>query len=101
VTTAREKSVLKAALKILREELRPRKILLFGSRAKGTQRKGSDFDLALDCPKPPGRKAERLEERISEKSGLFRIDLVYLPAATKDFRDIILSTGKVVYAKGN
>lgn len=97
----REEMILKNAIKILREELRPRRIVLFGSRVKETQKKGSDFDLALDCRVPPLADACRIREKLGERSGLYHIDLVYLPAVSKDFRNLILSTGKIVYARGS
>ena len=31
--------------------LSPKRILLFGSRGKGIERTGSDFDIAIDCDK--------------------------------------------------
>jgi uncharacterized protein len=97
--TERETGILRDAVKVLREELRPRRIVLFGSRAKGTARKGSDFDLAMDCQAPRFAEAHRIREKLSEKSGLYHIDLVFLPSVSRDFRDLILKTGKVVYAR--
>lgn len=99
--SAREKQILKTAIRILRQELNPKKIFLFGSRAKGTSRKGSDFDLALDCPAPSLSEAHRIREKVSSDAGLYKVDLVYLRSVSKTFRDLILSTGKVIYAKGS
>ena len=95
----RENGILKRSLGILRKELHPKRIVLFGSRAKGTGRKGSDFDLALDCRSPSSSKAHRIEEKLNEESGLYHIDLVYLPSVSAGFRKIILDTGKVLYAR--
>jgi predicted nucleotidyltransferase len=95
----RETGILKYAVRILREELHPRRIVLFGSRVKGTARKGSDFDLAMDCQAPPFSDAHRIREKLSEKTGLYHIDLVFLPSVSRGFRDLILKTGKVVYAR--
>ena len=36
--------------KTIRQYLQEGKIYLFGSRTKGTSRKYSDIDIALDCP---------------------------------------------------
>ena len=95
----RESMILKRSLGILKKALRPRRIVLFGSRAKGTNRHGSDFDLALDCRTPKLIEEERIREKLSEGAGLYHIDLVFLPSVSRDFRKIILNTGKVLYAR--
>ena len=96
---AREKQVLRAAVAAIRKRLRPRKIVLFGSRAEGRATRGSDFDLAVDRQRPPLRLERELLEQIDEKTGLYKVDLVYLASVDKPFKDLILSTGKVIYEK--
>ena len=41
------------------QEFSPEKVVLFGSRARGTQSSGSDFDLFLVVPEPHERPAQR------------------------------------------
>jgi predicted nucleotidyltransferase len=94
--TTRENLILKRTLGILKKELRPRRIVLFGSRAKGTNRHGSDFDLALDCRKPGFSEVRRVQEKLEEESGLYHIDLVFLSSVSRTFRRLILNTGKVM-----
>jgi hypothetical protein len=55
----RESQVLQKAVSILTEELHPRRIILFGSRAEGRNVRASDFDLAVDAnrPKKPWRSS--------------------------------------------
>ena len=95
----REQAIFKRSVQVLREELNPKKIILFGSRAKGTSQEGSDFDFALDCRPPSFAKSHRVKEKLSEGAGLYQFDLTFLPAVSKDFRKIILETGKVVYER--
>src|SRR5438552_23931 len=95
--TARENEVLGTALAILKRELDPQRILLFGSRAEGRHAPGSDFDLAVDAPKP-GR-AYQIHEAINDSVGLYTVDIVYLPSVEPDFRNLILKTGKVIYER--
>ena len=97
--TKRERMILQNSLRILRKELHPRRIILFGSRAKGTNRKGSDFDLALDCRAPKVFDEDRIHEKLGEGVGLYHIDMVFLPSVSRGFRNIILNTGKVVYLR--
>ena len=96
--TAREHQVLEAALSILKKELDPERIILFGSRVEGRHRPGSDFDLAVDTPKPTGR-AYQILENVNDSVGLYTVDVVYLPNVGPDFRNLILKTGKVVYER--
>ncbi len=95
----RERLILRKSISILRQELKPRRIVLFGSRAKGTGRKGSDFDVALDCRSPEFSKSSRIRDKLDRESGLYHIDLVFLPSVPADFRQLILQTGKVVYER--
>ena len=97
--TSRENEVLETALQILRKELDSPRILLFGSRAEGRHSAGSDFDLAVDAPKPAFERAREIKEAVNESSGLYQVDIVYLPNVDPDFRELILDTGKVVYEK--
>jgi len=41
------------------QEFSPEKVVLFGSRARGTQSPGSDFDLFLVVPESQERPAQR------------------------------------------
>jgi predicted nucleotidyltransferase len=95
--TSREDEVLQTAIQILRKELNPSRIILFGSRAKGRHADGSDFDLAVDKPKPNFETAWNIHETVNAAVGLFKVDIVYLPNVDSDFRELIVETGKVVY----
>jgi uncharacterized protein len=97
--TKREKEILSNSLRLLQQELSPRRIFLFGSRAKGHAALGADFDLAVDGP-VPGREAQRsIKERLEEIGGLHTIDLVFLRRVSKDFENLVLQTGKLLYEK--
>lgn len=97
--TQREKEVLKTTINILRKELDPGKIILFGSRAKYKSSINSDFDLALDMEKPDLRKERMLKEKIYDSIGLYSVDLIYLNSVDQKFRDLVLETGRTVYEK--
>ena len=96
--TSRENEVLEAALSILKREMDPQRIILFGSRAEGRHTPGSDFDLAVDAPRPAGR-AYQIHEAVNDCVGLYTVDIVYLPNVEPDFQNLILKTGKVVYER--
>ena len=58
------------------------KVYLFGSWARGEERRASDIDIALDWidGAPPGRMA-RLREILTESDVPFRVDVVDLSTA--------------------
>jgi CRISPR-associated protein Cmr1 len=95
----REKEVLEKTVNIIKENLNPGKIIMFGSRAKGKSNYYSDFDLALDLKRPDIRSRRLLKEKIDDAVGLYGIDIVFLNSVDKKFRDLVLETGKVIYEK--
>ncbi|MCD6422835.1 MAG: nucleotidyltransferase domain-containing protein [Elusimicrobia bacterium] len=97
----REKEILNGVIQILKEEINPDKILLFGSRAKGTGLKNTDFDIAVDTEKPDIDKRREIEEKINEIAGLYKVDVVYLGSVDEDFRRIVLKTGRIIYERNN
>jgi predicted nucleotidyltransferase len=48
----REKEILEGVVEILKRELNPPKIILFGSRAKGNNSEHADFDFAAEVKRP-------------------------------------------------
>lgn len=95
--TPREHEIMTGVIDILKKELSPQKIILFGSRAKGTNQIYSDFDFAVDSSRPDMKKSDHLEQKIEKIAGLYSVDIVYLDEVKQGFKDIVLSTGKVVY----
>jgi len=82
------------------ERLRPRKIILFGSRARGSARQGSDIDLAVKGGNLPDFREERkLREELDRLAGIYSIDLVFLEKSDEAFRTMVEKTGKVLYEK--
>lgn len=75
---------------ILRAVLKDKRVLVFGSRARGTHRKTSDLDLAIEG-KASLSLADRskLELQFSESSLPFRVDIVDLHTADESFRTLI------------
>ena len=95
-TKQREKEVLEKSLAILVGELAPKKIYLFGSRAKERAQAASDFDFGLDCAPPTVAKKREIREKLEKVAGLYTIDLIFLSEVEAGFRDLVLKTGKVI-----
>lgn len=97
--TVREKQIMSATLRLLKKELLPRRIILFGSRAKGHGRRGSDFDIAVDARPPRSMKRRLITEAIENIAGLHRVDLIFLSQVSREFRNIIENTGITLYER--
>ena len=95
----REEQILTGTVNILIEHLPPSKIVLFGSRSKGKNGKHADFDVAIDCKKPTISIQRKINAEIETISGLFSVDIIYMQSVDKDFMEIILTTGRVIYDK--
>lgn len=76
----------------------PQRIILFGSRAKGTHRAQSDIDIAVDL-KLSHREKRSINETLDQLAGLYSVDLIFLPEVKQSFRDKILQEGIVLYEK--
>ncbi len=90
---------LKKISELIIEDVDPRRIILFGSRAKDKFTDSSDYDLAIDSKNISFRIKRRLKDRIEEIIGLRSIDLVFLKDVDVDFKKIILETGKIIYER--
>jgi len=88
---------LNSIIEILVDELHPKKLILFGSRGKGMESYNSGYDIAIDSDKIDFTAKRKLKEKIIEVSGLYKIDIVYLSETDEGFKDIILTTGKIIY----
>ena len=95
----RQNEIVKGVAGILRKFLKPSRIIIFGSREKGNNNGHSDFDFAVDCPRPPISVERKIKEQVEKISGLYGVDIVYLCSVDKDFRQIILKTGRLIYEK--
>lgn len=93
------------AVERLKREIRPQRLVLFGSASKGAVGSGSDIDM-LVVADLPGSRAQR-QERVSRalRPRVVPMDiLVYTPdefrrlaADPRSFVSQILSNGRVVY----
>jgi len=73
-------------------------VVLFGSRAKGTHKKGSDVDFALDGDSLTRKEMLQLSYRLNQETVLpYRFDLLILSDADTPVRDHILRDGVPIY----
>ena len=85
------------ALARLCEQHGVRRLLIFGSAARGEERPDSDVDLIVEFGKPAGfLMLVRLERLLSEFFGR-PVDLVTEPALDPYIRDSVLSSASVLF----
>ncbi|HDQ26054.1 MAG TPA: nucleotidyltransferase domain-containing protein [bacterium] len=96
--TKREREILESVTEVLKNELNPQCIYLFGSRVKGTSGRYSDFDIWVDCMEPGFEVKKGLLEKIEKISGLYTVDVVFNNNDT-EFNNIVKQTGVKVYEK--
>jgi predicted nucleotidyltransferase len=101
MVASREAQILdaiKSALLDEKEALAEHRVLLFGSRAAGTARSRSDFDIGIEGKTPLDVSAmSRIIDRLDAIETLYRIDCVDLQSVSEHFRENALHTAKVIY----
>ncbi len=71
-----------------------RRVILYGSRARGDHKERSDIDLALDWPGRPEGTRGRIFEAIENARTLLKIDHVYYDEVDPSLREEIDRDGK-------
>ena len=99
--TQNERQILNDILAIIKQNLTPQRIWFFGSRVKGKAKPSSDFDFAVETNIKDQSTRWKVQDLIDAVRELYKVDIVYFDQIEEDFKKIILSTGKVVYERGN
>jgi CRISPR-associated protein Cmr1 len=80
------------------ETLRPLRVWIYGSRARGEQTTGSEYDLAFEIPKETESHWEKFVSEQRETVRTFLpIDWVLLSRVKQSLREEILSEGVLIY----
>lgn len=80
--------------------LRPQRVILFGSRARGDAAPNSDYDLAIDAPGLPEKEWARFVLDARESFGaLLPLDLMRLDEAPPELREHVEREGIELYVR--
>ena len=71
------------------------RVILFGSRARGTHTEHSDIDIAIDSDEDIEDDIVDLKAIIEESDLPQKVDIILLPKASKSLKEEILKEGKV------
>jgi predicted nucleotidyltransferase len=67
-----------------------RRIFVFGSRARGTQKRAADLDLAIDLGRPMSREEQsQLADQFEESDLPYRVDIIDLHTVSARFKAIV------------
>lgn len=99
IQTDRGDEIISKSIPVLLKYTQPDKIYLFGSRAKGKNKFYSDIDLGIDAQKPSVNILRKIDDDLEEFAGLYSIDLIFLKSIDPDFKDLVETTGKLIYEK--
>ncbi len=71
------------------------RVFLFGSRARGTARARSDFDVGIEGTDPiPAKTRVMIQEEIERLPTLYKIEIVDFANVSKNFRNVALQKTK-------
>lgn len=75
-----------------------KKIILFGSRAKGIESVNSDIDLCIDYI---GKSKGTVVEEINDIVGVYSCDIVFFDSLNENIEKQVARDGIEIYNKGN
>ena len=97
IDDTKTQELINTIINIVREHLHPKRIILFGSRAKGKEKEYSDFDIAVEGVEMDIRKERLLKEALDEKMGIYTVEVIDLDKVDEGFKKLVLKTGKSIY----
>ena len=92
-----EEKVIGEIVSTITAYLHPKRILLFGSRARGRAKRYSDFDVALEGVAMTHRRERELKDALDARLGIFSVDLINLDKVDPEFKALIKEGGKIIY----
>jgi len=81
------------------KRIQPRRIFLFGSRARGDAQERADYDIAIDDETLTPATLAQIRADAEELPTLLAIDIVWMNRANAILQERILNEGKIIYAK--
>lgn len=79
------------------QHIKPKRIILFGSRARDEAQTRSDYDIAIDDDELTLAKLARIRADMEIVPTLLAIDVVWMNRAAETLRQLILDEGKTLY----
>ncbi|AXM90142.1 nucleotidyltransferase domain-containing protein [Anoxybacillus ayderensis] len=90
------RNVFERLLAYFQSEEEIQRVVLFGSRAKGTARYNSDIDLCIDYT---GKQKWKVIDAIDEIVGIYSFDVLFFDSLNKEIARQIERDGIVIYER--
>lgn len=89
---------LKIVLEIIKRFYPECRVLVFGSRYRGTSKEYSDLDLAIEGKeKIPFKEMSKIKDAFEESNLNFSVDIIDLNGVKEEFKNIVLSGYEEIY----
>lgn len=89
-----EDSIYKNLTSYFKNNIYIKKVILFGSRAKGNYKYNSDIDIGILCDK---KYKGSISEELNELVGLYSLDIVFLDSMNEEIKSQINRDGLEIY----
>lgn len=90
--------IIENIVNIIKKHLPDSRLILFGSRAKHTNRENSDYDIAVIWKeKIPAQIYFAIQEELDNLYTLKTIDLIDFYNLDEDFKEIVIKEGFLIY----
>lgn len=86
-------------IEVAKDNPKVEKLILFGSRAKGIERQGSDIDIAVVSPDMTFGEFLRLLSKVDDLDVPVMVDLVKFETVNDKLKEEILKHGIVIYQR--
>ncbi|MEJ5172828.1 MAG: nucleotidyltransferase domain-containing protein [Hydrogenothermaceae bacterium] len=93
-----KKETLKKIIDVISANKKVKKIILFGSRAKGNFQKGSDIDLVIIAPDLTFSEYLKILTNLDELDIPYKIDLLHWNYLDEDIKEHISRVGVEIYS---
>jgi uncharacterized protein len=92
-----DQALLEAIVAQVVAHARPRRIYLFGSRARGTAAPYADYDIAMEGGVGDHRTLRRLKDALDATGGAYVVELIDLDNCEERFAEHVRSEGVVLH----
>ncbi|ADQ07635.1 DNA polymerase beta domain protein region [Caldicellulosiruptor hydrothermalis 108] len=97
-----EEEILNKIIEIFKKYKQVRKACIFGSRARGDYRRGSDVDICIWLEEESENPIYKIQDELEEVNTILLFDVVAFNSITKEsLKESIIKEGVIIYEREN
>ena len=97
-----EKEILDKIIEIFKKYKQVKKACIFGSRARGDYRRGSDVDICIWLEEESENPIYKIQNELEEVNTILLFDVVAFNSITKEsLKESIIKEGVIIYEREN